>query len=87
MNDLKTWFAPRHARSAERLASVRGAPIPVGDLRRMRGGTTASISAAREREAERASIAASLASGPMWRRWKAPWSSSSRGWRCWSRTG
>src|SRR5688572_3675033 len=79
MNDLKTRFLRATERScASASASACGSPMAMGFLRRIVGGTTASMSAAREAYPMARSIAASSsASGPIWRRWKAPWSSSS----------
>src|SRR6185436_10716340 len=79
MNDLKSWLRSAIARSFESASpSERGAPRSMRSLRRIAGGTTASISAAREANPSVASIAASSsASGPMWRGWKPAWSSSS----------
>src|SRR5882724_5359648 len=78
MNDLKTRLPREMARSrASASASESGAPIPIGFLRRIAGGMTASINAEREACPRLASIAAwSSRSGPMWRRAKDSWSSS-----------
>src|SRR5258708_31352772 len=79
MYDLNTTFFSAIARSAASASpSVRGAPIPRAPRRRMAAGTTASIRSAREANPRMRSICAgSAASGPMWRRAKAPWSSRS----------
>src|SRR5215472_2218603 len=79
MYDLTTWFLCARVRSsASASPSVRGVPMAIALLRRIARGITASMSSAREAKPREASIAAcSVSSGPMWRRWKAPWSSSS----------
>src|SRR5687768_5169585 len=79
MYDLKSWLVSAMRRSAESAEpSVVGGPRPIASLRRIAGGITASISAAREAKPSVASIATSSgASGPMWRRWNWAWSSSS----------
>src|SRR5260221_12941979 len=78
MYDLKTRFFSAMRRRLESASpSEHGSPSSSGDLRRIAGGMTASISAARESNPSARSIATwSAGSGPMWRRWKAPWSSS-----------
>src|SRR6478735_3907810 len=64
-------------------ASVRGAPRSSAFLRRMPRGTRASTSAERLSKPRSFSIFDwSASSGPMWRRSKAPWSSSSTSVAC-----
>src|SRR5258706_5234823 len=90
MYDLKTTFFSAIARKRDSASpSVRGAPRAMGDLRRIAAGTTASISDLREAKPSASSIArCSSASGPIWRRSKAAWSSSSgRVWRALARWG